>query len=75
MSNHGYLALKSWNERRIFSVKWNDENTLKDVVKEMNLYMEQYRIYFYREEDTDMIELHIDDCYVYDISDTSNICI
>ena len=49
-----------------FSVKSKDGNTIYNIVQIVKLYIEQQRIYFYREEDTKKVDFNVDKYYVYD---------
>ena len=60
------------NELRTFNVKRKDATILDDVVRKINLYTEQHCTLFYTKEDTDMVKLDVDDCYVYDVSDKNH---
>ena len=73
ISKYNYLSLKYRNELRTFNVKQKDGNTPDDVVQKMNFYIEKHRTHFYRKEDKEMVELHVDDYYAYDNSDADNI--
>ena len=64
--------MKYLNELRTVNVKSKDATTPDDVIRKMNLYIEQHRTHFYTKEDTDMVKLDVDDCYVYDVSDKNH---